>query len=285
MLLDGHVHIYPVFDLAVFFDTALGRAERHGAPLLLLLTETTGADWFERLRRRAEGRATPANDALAPLFDPGSGRLRVRCTAEASSVAVEDPRRPGTRLYLVAGRQKVARERLEVLALALDPGDPLNGAPDRSTDLEELVDRALEAGAAAAVPWGFGKWLGSRGARVAALAAREPLRRHPLFFLGDVAHRSWPWRPPRAFRSGARILAGTDPLPLPGAERQVAAYTTRVEAPLDPERPAESLRAAFRSGAALEITGRRSPPMRAIAEQIAYRIRRPPPPAASGPRG
>ena len=69
--------------------------------------------------------------------------------------------RPGTLPVLViAGRQIVSAERIEVLALGTRTQIP-DGQP-----LAATIDAVRADGALAVLPWGFGKWWGARGRMV-----------------------------------------------------------------------------------------------------------------------
>ncbi len=111
------------------------------------------------------------------------------------------------RIAIIAGRQIVTGEGLEVLAL---------GLADRFADghpTAETLARVAEAGAMPVLPWGFGKWTGRRGKLVAELIASPPC----AFFLGDNGGRLAITAEPPAFAEGRargfRILPGTDPFP------------------------------------------------------------------------
>jgi hypothetical protein len=273
---DAHVHIHDCFDLDRLFGSALDRAAELGGPLLLLLSESEGDDYFERLRSAAEldpGGAGPIAGEPSPAALPAL-KVRIRQTAEADSLKVDRQDGSEAEVYLVAGRQKVSAERIEVLALCLDPADPLRGEPDGVLSTEALVKRTLDADAVAVLPWGFGKWIGSRGAKVKNLARSEDLCGQPRFFLGDIAHRCWPWPTPQVFRSGIRVLPGTDPLPLSGLEDSLARYGFCVEGAWDPERPVGSLLAAMDGGCRIEPIGQRDSLWTTLSQQLRYRMRR-----------
>jgi len=280
---DAHVHIHDCFDLERLLAAALDRAAGFNGPLLLLFSESDGDDYFEHFRRLAESGpealAEPDSDdagreprEIQPSLFP-SLNTRVRKTAEPHSLFVDRNDDSGVGVYLVAGRQKVSSERIEVLALCLDPGDPIRREQDRTLSAELLVSRTLDAGAVAVVPWGFGKWFGSRGAKVVELARSEDFRRHPRFFMGDIPHRCWPWPTPRVFRNGIRVLPGTDPLPLPGAEEGVARYGFCVHGEWDPQRPVGSLLGALAGDREIERVGGCDSLWTTLAQQVRYRMK------------
>lgn len=194
-------------------------------------------------------------------------------TAEDYSLAVTEREASEPVLFIVAGRQFVSREKLEVLALGLSPASPLTPLDDGSESAQAIIERLLEEDAVVVLPWGFGKWTGRRRREVARLATSPALRSHPLFFLGDIAARCWPWRSPSTFASGARIIAGSDILPLPGAESGLARYGFRLAGPLDAARPMATVRSSLRRGDPVEIVGRRQGLVAALRQQIRYRLR------------
>lgn len=271
MLADAHVHFHRGFRRAAFLDGALRNFRRGAAdlrlsgPLIgcLLLAESAGVCCF-RLFREGGG-----EDGWS--FAP---------TAEPESLVA---RRGDDRLILVAGRQVVTREGLEVLALATAADFP-DGQP-----LDETLDRARAAGALPVLPWGFGKWWFSRGARV----ARELAARRGELYLGDNAGRPelagllgslWGslWGSgPRLFRaaaeSGIPVLPGSDPLPLPGHAARAGSYGFLLSGALDEDRPARSLvqrvRRVRAAGGRLRPFGRRSGVVRFCRDQAALRLR------------
>jgi hypothetical protein len=169
---------------------------------------------------------------------------------------------------VIAGRQVVTRERLEVLALG-------TVAPLRDGEsIETTLGAVRDAGAAAVLPWGVGKWLGARGAIVARVLA-DP--QWADVFLGDNGNRlTLGPEPPHlttARRAGRGVLPGSDPLPLPGEETRVGSYGFAVEVALDTLRPAAALLTLLKSGAAFVTFGRRTALPRFIGRQLALKLK------------
>jgi hypothetical protein len=259
---DGHVHLHPGHDAARLLRAALTVARGLGEPLVLLLAERAGVDAFGELQQTV---GTPG-----PRRERG---LEIAATAETRSLALAEPGAAPS-VFVVAGRQIVSREGIEVLALGVEPASAAARLADRSERAADLLRFGLAAGAAAVLPWGFGKWLGTRGREVARLAAEPALAAEPLFFLGDIAARAWPWPTPAAFRTGRRVLPGTDILPEPGAEERVASYRFSVPGRIDAERPAASLLGLLADPAAgIRAEGRRQRLPRALASQLRLRLR------------
>ncbi len=224
---DAHVHLHECFELERFLAAAVRNFARAGAaeeqPGLLLMTESAGVDRFRGLR---EGAGPPEPWALRP-------------TEESISLLALRAGRPT--LLLIAGRQVVSREGLEVLALAC------GAAPAEGRPLEETLGEIRAVGGLPVLPWGFGKWRGWRGRTVAELIERYPREE---IFLGDNGGRPAGAPRPRLFalarRQGVRILPGSDPLPLPAEAERAGSYGFRLAARLDFERPARDLRRLLR---------------------------------------
>ncbi|MGH7718278.1 MAG: hypothetical protein ACREON_05470 [Gemmatimonadaceae bacterium] len=229
VLVDGHVHFHQGFDRLRFFDSAwhnfVAGAVRRAltAPLagMLCFTESSGAHAFDALRRL--GGQTVA------------GAWTASPTGEEESVLVMHA--DGQTVPVLAGRQIVTREGLEVLALAWR-GEYADRAPIDVT----LVDLA-RAGAVPVIPWGFGKWWFRRGALVGSLLHRQDL---PRFFLGDNGGRMAGGPRPRLFAEGEAagryVLPGSDPLPFPSQQEKAGRYGFVLTGELDRRRPAAWLR-------------------------------------------
>jgi hypothetical protein len=110
--------------------------------------------------------------------------------------------------------------------------------------MADLVSRSLSVGAVTVAPWGFGKWLGSRGRLVASYLERVNSN---MFFVGDSGARlaGTPEPAPirRAAEKGIRNLPGSDPFPFPRHQARVARRGFMLDAELDPQRPSQSLTA------------------------------------------
>lgn len=194
ILIDTHVHIYDCFNVDTFLESAWQNFHSQAQNQtdftgVLLLTESVGHNCFEAL-------------LSAPLsswsFYP---------TAEACSLRASNGQ--GKTLYLIAGRQIVTVEKLEVLALISD-----RSFPD-GLSAADTIKAIQTAGGIAVLPWGVGKWVGKRGQLIANLLQQQDLS--PVF-LGDNGGRPLFWMRPSYFsqaeQQGQPILLGTDPLPL-----------------------------------------------------------------------
>jgi len=167
---------------------------------VLLLAEY-GAPFFPRLHEYCERSGT------------GPRRWRAEPAEEGLSAWVRDA--GGRRMLVVAGRQVVTAERLEVLVL-FAPQEVTAGQTAAQT-----VEAVLQAGALPVLPWSPGKWWGRRGEAVRRIVAEAGPNQ---LCLGDIKGRPLVWPSPAAFslarRKGLKILRGSDPLDLPGGALQ-----------------------------------------------------------------
>ena len=210
-LVDAHVHFYDCFDQDLFFDKAAFNFQKGalevGIPSdttgCLFFTETSKDHFFRQLRSEA-GQSANKEWAFSK-------------TLEEHSLLARKGGFPT--LLIIAGRQIVTRERLEVLAL---------GCHKEFTEglsLAETVERVEAQGALPVVPWGFGKWTGKRGKILASfLTSREERR----LFLGDNSGRPQLSKKPPLFdlaRSlGIFVLPGSDPLPFKAQAKNCGRY-------------------------------------------------------------
>lgn len=200
--IDTHVHLYDRFDTARALGLAATRLD--GARRALCLADRAGQDTFEQLRgsrvKLPEGwRSNPGPTPSTWVLTDAEGRT----------------------LHLLAGRQIVTRERLELLALGATSG-LADGRPGIET-----VDRIEQLGALPVAAWALGKWMGPRGRVVRAWMERFGPRRMAL---ADSAMRPIGWPEPALLRLGRRdgfaVLAGSDPFPMRQDENLPGSYFT-----------------------------------------------------------
>jgi hypothetical protein len=227
LLVDAHAHLHREFDLQKFLAAAADNAAQaadqgvagHRPIGVLLFAESEGEGAFARLRS--------ADDSMLGVWT-------IHPTPERESLLIRASGR--LRLIVVAGRQIVTSEGVEVLGL-------LTAQPiaDGAT-MAETVAALRRQGAVVVLPWGFGKWTLRRGALVASF-----LRTHPReIFLGDNSGRLGLARAPRLFdearRLGVPILPGSDPLPFRDQLTRIGSFGFVCDTTLSEEQPAEGLR-------------------------------------------
>ena len=140
-------------------------------------------------------------------------------------------------LIVVGGRQIESQERLEVLAVG-SREDFKSG-----TKVHRLIREIENAGGVPVLPWGFGKWFGTRGRSLERVIKSPDL---PEFFLGDSAHRPSLWPESACFRRaeeyGIQSLPGSDPLPIQREVGRVGEFGFMMKGELDLNNPAQDLR-------------------------------------------
>ncbi len=228
--IDGHVHVYPSYDWRVAVRSLAGNVARfsQGAGVCLgWLAEGAGYSFFREVRQAPE-RFRDGTLSIVPSGDPGA------------LVILEEGK---VLAYLVAGRQLITAERLEVLAIGVDGAWP-DGEP-----LEKVLQNVRAAGGVPVLSWSPGKWFFRRGDVVRARIDSDP---PGAFLLGDTALRPRGWGCPallaRGRKRGFKVMGGSDPLPLAGEEKRIGSCGVAVRAEFDPEQPAESVRRILRYG-------------------------------------
>ena len=231
---DAHVHLYPCYDLAAAFRCLAGNLSAMSADAGIraaFLAERRDCRYFEQLR---DGDA--AVDGWT--VDPHENFLRMARGDEA--------------VCLVAGRQVVTRETLEIVSLGsareIDGGRPV----------DDTIRDILDAGALPALNWAPGKWWFRRGRVV------KDLLDHVSpgdLVLCDTSLRPVGWGEPALMREAAArgftVIAGSDPLPLAGEERHAGRYGFTGDLDIDPATPGISILDALRSGDARVVRGGR----------------------------
>jgi hypothetical protein len=262
---DAHVHVHDCYPPDRFFDDTWANLAAAAQPAataggqrafqgVVCLTETAGDDAFGRFAACARSGDHFGGWSFAPTADA--------CALRAS--------RDDRSLFVLAGRQVAAQEDLEVLAIGTT-ARRADGGPIR-----DVLAWARAQDALPVVPWGPGKWLFARDALLRALIDES---RGAELYLGDESSRPVFWGEPRPFAfartRGVRNLPGTDPLPFPSERARAGRYGFRIDAALDPERPATSLKRLVRDPAtALHAFGRRETPLRFVRNQIAMQLRK-----------
>ncbi len=251
---DTHVHLHSFYNLARGFDgarAALSAAAGAGGSMALCLSEAVVCDAFGALR---EGRWAVRGWTVAPTTDDLTLRMQ--------------PATGGEGLWILAGRQIVTRERIEVLALGLRAE-----ISDRLATVD-TIERVRSAGALPVLPWAPGKWFGGRGRTVASLMDRYG---PDVLVLADSTLRPIGWPMPdllrRGLHEGFRVLAGSDPLVFAGEERRIGRFASVVDGVPDESGPAKSiLRLLGPGGPPLRTCGMRSCPV-TVAVRILRHMR------------
>lgn len=228
VFVDAHAHLHACCALPAYFASASRNVSSAARTL------ASGGDQAVGVLLLAEGRGEGAMERVRSLAKTGSGSWTVQTTSEPESMLVHES--GALRLVIIAGRQVVSEEGVEVLGL-LSARAIADGMPLRDT-----VDALRQEGAVVVLPWGFGKWTMQRGQLVASC-----MRAHAgEIFLGDNGGRLAGAGTPRLFAEARRlvvpILPGSDPLPFRGEEARIGSFGFVADVALEVARPAEGLR-------------------------------------------
>lgn len=227
VLCDAHVHIYDCFDINLFFDSAWRNFYQQAQSLesqtnfsaVLLLSEAKQDHWFLKLK---ENKSPASNWSFHETNEPTS------LLAQHTN---------GHEILIINGRQIVTSENLEVLALAttevLADGKPIS----------DVVDWVINKDAIAVIPWGFGKWWGSRGDILSDILIHFTADQ---LYLGDNSGRPWFLGKPKHFdlaeSEQRRILPGSDPLPFASETKRPGSVGFYFTGAFDKDTPAKCMR-------------------------------------------
>ncbi len=260
ILADAHVHIYDCFDLPVFLNAAvlnfsteasrLNNGSRFSA--VLFLTETSNDNKFKQIWESINGH-TDKNIIPDWTFH----HTKENCSIYAK-------RNDGRDLFIMAGRQIVTAENLEVLALATDKFIE-DGYP-----LMDTIGKTLQADAVPVIPWGAGKWLGRRGEILEEYLKASD---EQCLFLGDNGGRPAFWSCPSHFSlaeiRGIRILPGSDPLPFEHECHKAGSFGFFIKDSIIPDYPAMTIKGLLQEPATrIETYGHLERPHLFIRNQI-----------------
>jgi hypothetical protein len=235
LLIDAHVHIYDCFNLEKFFDSAYANfkseAEKldHGDDFtgILLFAETSKDDWFHHLSNYADGKELPdGKDTGNWIFSRTNDNNLIFAKSDDSK-----------NLILIAGRQIVTGEGLEILSLFTAERF------EEGTPIKKLINDIKNRDGIPVIPWGFGKWMGKRGTILNQLIESAKSQE---FFLGDNGNRPFFLTYPSQFKlaqdKDIRNLPGSDPLPLPSEFDRAGSWGFSISEPLDKFKPTAQLK-------------------------------------------
>jgi len=145
IIIDAHVHIHDCFNLTDFLDSAYENCKAETCRLrkgdqfmgVLLLTETSQDHWFQHLISYADKKDFFSEDHTS--------KWSFHRTAENNSLLAQSA--SGGELVLIAGRQIVTKENLEVLALATD------SMFNDGVSIRDAIEIVRERGAIPVIPW------------------------------------------------------------------------------------------------------------------------------------
>jgi hypothetical protein len=268
ILVDAHVHIRKHDKLDKYFEAAFNNfrkiSKNYRNPQkiigILCLTEEKNERLFQNLRELADGQGSADSSFLI--------KKSLYTTKEDISLKISS--RQEEYIFLIAGRQIVSQENIEILALG-----SLNQFEDGSS-IDKLITDISEQRAIPVIPWGFGKWLGGRGKIIKNVLHRKG--ESPLF-IGDNGNRPNFWTEPAIFRLAEKMkiknLAGSDPLPVPGDYRCPGRYGFALKGSLSTAQPWKDLKSKLLNpNTHFEYFGTLESPVPFIRNQFAMQYRK-----------
>ncbi|MBN2145225.1 MAG: hypothetical protein JW774_11440 [Candidatus Aureabacteria bacterium] len=207
---DTHVHLYPYYDLVQAFKSGFNH-------LNSLMKNPSAVGPFTKLLFLTEGQ--PYH--FFHQFKEGVLRIEgdefTIQSVEERILEVTDSVKD--KLYLIAGRQIVSKDRIEILGLMQDE-DIQNGLAS-----EEIIEQILSSEGIPVLSWAPGKWFFKRGKIIQSLLKRYS---NQQILIGDTTLRPDIFKIPSVMLSaqekGYQVLAGTDPLPFQGEEQYIGSY-------------------------------------------------------------
>lgn len=226
---DAHVHFHRCCEPEPFLRAAAsnfrnyavaGQSNVIGA---LFLTETRHEKAFERIREWSCASRDTRTD-------------RWSCSEPEDGLSLVLKEENDDTLILVRGRQIVTREQLEVLALGTDV------EIEDGVDIREVIAQVVGENGVAVIPWGFGKWVGSRGRLIKELL-HDPTA--PQFYLGDSGNRPGFWMERELWSVWKQVrpkdISGSDPLPFSEACGRAGSRGFCLDSRLNLSNPAREL--------------------------------------------
>lgn len=233
IFVDSHVHIYDCYDITKFFQAAISNFSKIHNRLNLtekfigvfFLTESGKINYFKEI----SDNIIHYSNRLKFKFEPTSEDNSLRVIIDSDNY-----------LVLIAGKQIVTKENLEVHAIGTT-----NGFKDGGNILS-VLNIVKENDAVPVIPWGVGKWIGERGKIV-----EKIIQTSTGIFLGDNSGRPTFWTKPRLLTEGIKnkfyTLRGTDPLPIKSQEEKTGSFGFYFISEFNLEKPSEFLKNYLRS--------------------------------------
>ena len=261
ILIDAHVHVYDCYDMDQLLDAAVENFNKaakklaigNGFNAVLLLSETSRDNWFSKSSKTDK-----------------YSRWQIEKTPEASVVLAKPKGKNGsdTTIYIMAGRQIITAEGLELLALITD------GIFDDDLPVATVLNTVREQDAIPVLPWAVGKWLGKRGKVLSNVINKEA---GSDLCLGDNSGRPIFWRNPSHFKQAGALhmplLPGSDPLPFASEVKRVGSFGFSLRGRLSASQPATDLKNLLRTDSAeFQAYGRLENPWQFFVNQIRVRM-------------
>lgn len=259
ILVDAHIHFHDCYKMNDFFDSAksnfLNQAKKminQSNENVLCLTESHGVNIFNDLFIIAESKKK-------------IGNWDINITGNENTILISNSK---FKIYVIAGRQIVTKEKLEVLALGL------NSDIEDGLAIDEVIKYVIDSESIPVIPWGFGKWLSSRKKIVEKIILQK--RNHPIF-LGDNGNRPVFFGKSRlfdiAYNNGIINLPGSDPLPFSNEVQKPGSFGFIIDDVLNEDKPFDSIyEKLVNTKIQYETYGKLESPFIFLKNQIAMQI-------------
>lgn len=273
---DSHVHIYEQFSIEILLNSALKNfrnaamevGESQESDFVLFFTEGNEQNFFRKLYKESKNNKTDEQNSTSTLkswklINKGIPHYLLATKANDHN------------LHLIAGSQLVSAENLELLSLFV----PLP-IPNKKLNLRDLIKEVSKAYGVVVLPWGVGKWVGSRSKVIKECLDQDPKEN---FFIGDNGNRPQLWPQPTLFSyalsKNLAIVSGSDPLPFHSHQTRVGSYGSwKKNVSLDQTNPIDSIRSLFSDLDGFNSFGKRTSTAKFVCDQfrinILHRLRR-----------
>ena len=258
---DSHVHFHRQFKIGEFFDscfinlTKISDSDIENG--ILFFTEGWDEDYFNQLR--AVQKITSSRDTKThyKVNDNKKNSFEVRWEEKGMTILV------------IQGYQVVSKEKIEVLSL---------GTKTRISDgasVEAIIMNIKELDGIPVLPWGFGKWFGTRGRIVDELISNQKGQ----FFIGDNGGRTglipYPKQFSMAKEKNIKILPGSDPLPFSSEADRALSYGFLFNMDIDESDPWISIKTTLLSeGFSVNKFGNLTDPISFVKNQISMQLKK-----------
>jgi len=260
IIADAHVHIHKCFEIDQLLNASLTNFQKisrtktdiENSAFLIFLTEMPGDFEFSKLLEYAQNHHQINNWKLTPTQE---------------SISISATNNENQKIFIIAGRQIVTAEKLEVLALISD-----NEFAD-SLPIETTIQNIVSKDGIPVLPWAVGKWTGKRGKILQKLLNSDTLS---MVYLGDNSGRPNFWSRPSYFQlaeqKGWKVLPGTDPLPLKYEYTKPGSFGFIVEGEFNIVEPGKSMKEILLNPTtSVKPYGSLETPFRFIRNQLAIR--------------
>ncbi|NKB76819.1 MAG: hypothetical protein GKR96_07145 [Gammaproteobacteria bacterium] len=258
LIVDTHLHIYPLYDVPTALNEMITNLHRLGPDAIKVacLTERSDCYIFNELRDN------PSSDVVNQFNITTNDDDSLSISFKDSDAKGDHATNENQQVHLLPGQQIITSERIEVLALNTTV------RVEEGLSAKDTVTAVLKSGGIPVVAWSPGKWFGKRGKIVGELIdhfAPEQMA------LGDTTLRPYFWLTPllmrKAKHKGFKVLCGSDPLPFQGEENKPGSYASIISQQ-QPRSPSQVIRSLLNSDIDISAMGKRGSFMQVIARVL-----------------